>query len=61
MSPDVLRYWFPPDGRGEVDNDLVVLLAQGQNPVAAHFFMNEILDNKVALARTSASPATSRR
>jgi spermidine/putrescine transport system substrate-binding protein len=48
VSPDVMRYWFPPDGKGEVDNDLVVLLAQGKNPVAAHFFMNEILDNKVA-------------
>jgi spermidine/putrescine transport system substrate-binding protein len=48
VSPSVMRYWFPPDGKGEVDNDLVVCLAQGENPVAAHFFMNEILDNSVA-------------
>lgn len=48
VSPSVMRYWFPPDGKGEVDNDLVVCLAQGDNPVAAHFFMNEILDNHVA-------------
>ena len=48
VSPSVMRYWFPPDGKGEVDNDLVVLLAQGENPVAAHFFINEILDNSVA-------------
>jgi spermidine/putrescine transport system substrate-binding protein len=48
VSPSVMRYWFPSDGKGEIDNDLVVCLAQGQNPVAAHFFMNEILDNKVA-------------
>ncbi len=47
-STDILRYWFPPDGKGEVDNDLVVCLAQGQNPVAAHVFMNEMLDPKVA-------------
>jgi spermidine/putrescine transport system substrate-binding protein len=47
-SPSVMRYWFPPDGKGEIDNDLVVCLAQGQNPVAAHFFINEILDNTVA-------------
>jgi spermidine/putrescine transport system substrate-binding protein len=47
-STDVLRYWFPPDGRGEVDNDLAVVLAQGGNPVAAHFFLNELLDNDVA-------------
>jgi spermidine/putrescine transport system substrate-binding protein len=48
VSTSVMRYWFPPDGKGEVDNDLVVLLAQGENPVAAHFFINEILDNSVA-------------
>jgi len=47
-SPDLLRYWFPEDGKGEVDNDLVVCLAQGQNPVAAHVFMNELLDPDVA-------------
>ena len=47
-STDILRYWFPPDGRGEVDNDLVVCLGQGENPVAAHFFINELLDPEVA-------------
>jgi spermidine/putrescine transport system substrate-binding protein len=48
VDPSVMRYWFPTDGKGEIDNDLVVCLAQGENPVAAHFFMNEILDNDVA-------------
>ena len=47
-SVDVMRFWFPPDGKGEVDNDLVVCLGQGENPVAAHVFMNELLDAKVA-------------
>jgi spermidine/putrescine transport system substrate-binding protein len=47
-STDVLRYWFPPDGKGEVDNDLVVCLAQGENPVAAHVFINELLDPEIA-------------
>ena len=47
-SSDILRFWFPPDGKGEVDNDLVVCLAQGENPVAAHFFVNELLDPDVA-------------
>ncbi len=47
-SPDLLRYWFPKDGKGAVDNDLVVCLAQGENPVAAHVFMNELLDPKIA-------------
>jgi spermidine/putrescine transport system substrate-binding protein len=45
---EIMRYWFPEDGKGEVDNDLVVCLAQGQNPVAAHFFINELLDEAVA-------------
>jgi spermidine/putrescine transport system substrate-binding protein len=47
-SVDIMRYWFPEDGRGEVDNDLVVCLAQGKNPVAAHFFINDLLDEKIA-------------
>jgi spermidine/putrescine transport system substrate-binding protein len=46
--PSVLRYWFPSDSKGEVDNDLVVCLAQGQNPVAAHFFIKGQHDNGVA-------------
>jgi spermidine/putrescine transport system substrate-binding protein len=45
---DVLRYWFPPDGRGMVDNDLMVLLGSGENPVAAHHFINYLLDPDVA-------------
>jgi len=48
QSPDVLRYWFPSDGRGMVDNDLMVVLAQAANPVAAHYFINYLLDPKVA-------------
>ncbi len=47
-SPDILRYWFPDDGRGLVDNDLMMVLAGGKNPVAAHFFINYLLDDKVA-------------
>jgi spermidine/putrescine transport system substrate-binding protein len=48
VSSDILRYWFPSDGRGQVDNDLMVVLAQGENPVAAHHFINYMLDAKVA-------------
>jgi spermidine/putrescine transport system substrate-binding protein len=48
QSADVLRYWFPQNGRGMVDNDLMVVLAQGSNPVAAQFFINYLLDPKVA-------------
>ena len=45
-----MRYWFPEDGRGGVDNDLVVCLAQGKNPVAAHVFINDLLDEGIAEA-----------
>jgi spermidine/putrescine transport system substrate-binding protein len=47
---DVLRYWFPPDGKGMVDNDLMVILKGGQNPVLAHLFLQHMLDTKNALA-----------
>jgi spermidine/putrescine transport system substrate-binding protein len=47
-SADILRYWFPTDGRGMVDNDLMVVLGQGENPVAAHHFINYILDADVS-------------
>ncbi len=49
QSPDILRYWFPSNGEGMVDNDLMVVLAQGKNPVAAHFFINYLLDEKVSI------------
>lgn len=45
---DVLRYWFPPNGRGLVDNDLMVLLRTAANPVAAHVFINYLLAVEVA-------------
>ncbi|MFT3872560.1 MAG: spermidine/putrescine ABC transporter substrate-binding protein [Nocardioides sp.] len=48
VSPEVLRYWFNSDGYGTVDNDLMVLLASGKNPVAAHHFLNFMLDADIA-------------
>jgi spermidine/putrescine transport system substrate-binding protein len=39
----------PADGKGMVDNDLMVILSQGQNPVLAHLFVNFMLDTKNAL------------
>jgi spermidine/putrescine transport system substrate-binding protein len=48
-SVDVLRYWFPSDGKGMVDNDLMVVLSGGQNPVLAHLFIQHMLETKVAL------------
>jgi spermidine/putrescine transport system substrate-binding protein len=48
-SVDVLRYWFPPDGKGMVDNDLMVVLSGGKNPVLAHLFIQHMLETDVAL------------
>lgn len=42
--PEVLQYWFPADGKGLVDNDLMVILKSGKNPVLAHLFLNHMLD-----------------
>ena len=58
---DVLRYWFPEDGKGLVDNDLMVVLADGNNPVLAHLFIDHMLDDEGRAAATSGSSATSRR
>jgi spermidine/putrescine transport system substrate-binding protein len=48
VKPDILRYWFPADGKGVVDNDLNVLLRGGKNPVLAHLFLNHMLETEVA-------------
>jgi len=53
-SPDILQYWFPPDGKGLVDNDLMVLLRGGKNPVLAHLFLNHLLDPEVAMQNFTA-------
>ena len=49
QSADVLRYWFPEDGMGQVDNDLMMVLSGGKNPVLAHLFIDHMLDEKNAL------------
>jgi spermidine/putrescine transport system substrate-binding protein len=48
VSPDVLRFWFPSNGKGLVDNDLLIMLRGGKNPVLAHLFINHLLDPEVA-------------
>jgi spermidine/putrescine transport system substrate-binding protein len=53
QSADVIRYWFPPDGRGAVGNDLMVILRSGKNPVLAHLFLNYLLDFNTAMANFS--------
>lgn len=48
VNPGILRYWFPADGKGLVDNDLMVTPRGGKNPVAAQLFINHMLDPQVA-------------
>jgi spermidine/putrescine transport system substrate-binding protein len=48
-SADVIGYWFPPDGRGPVANDMITILNSGHNPVLAHLFLDYMLDLPVAL------------
>lgn len=54
VSADILRYWFPADGKGLVDNDLMVSLRGGKNPVLAHLFINHMLEPEVAKQNFSA-------
>jgi spermidine/putrescine transport system substrate-binding protein len=49
QSADVIRYWYPPDGRGTVNNDLICVVKSGKNPVLAHHFLNYMLDFDVAM------------
>ncbi|MFG1933157.1 spermidine/putrescine ABC transporter substrate-binding protein [Mycobacterium sp. NPDC048908] len=53
-GPEILRYWFPADGKGMVDNDMFVTLKGGKNPVLAHLFINHVLDPEVAKENFSA-------
>ena len=40
----VLRYWWPPDGQGPINNDMFGILQGAKNPVLAHLFLNHLLD-----------------
>jgi spermidine/putrescine-binding protein len=44
QSPDVLRYWYPPEGGG-IGSDNMVVPKGARNPVLAHHFINFMLDS----------------
>jgi len=50
VSPDVLGFWYPPDGGGVIGNDLMVIPASSKNPRLAHEFINFMLDSKNSFA-----------
>jgi spermidine/putrescine transport system substrate-binding protein len=54
VGTDILQYWFPEDGKGLVDNDMLVTLRGGKNPVLAHLFLNHMLETEVAKENFSA-------
>ncbi len=49
IAAEAIGYWFPPDGRGPVANDMSTVLHGAQNPVLAHLFLNFMLDPANAL------------
>ena len=53
VDASVLRYWFPQDGLGMVNNDFLCVLKGGENPVLAHHFLNYMLTNEASLANLS--------
>jgi spermidine/putrescine transport system substrate-binding protein len=50
---DVVRYWFPRDGKGPIANDTNTVLRASSNPVLAHLFVNYLLDEPVAIENIS--------
>jgi spermidine/putrescine transport system substrate-binding protein len=52
-SIDTIGYWFPPNHKGPVANDLMVNLRSGANPVLSHLFIDYMLDVHNALENYS--------
>jgi spermidine/putrescine transport system substrate-binding protein len=50
---EVVGYWFPNDGKGPIANDTNTVLRSASNPVLAHLFINNLMDEKVALKNIS--------
>ncbi len=48
-EPDVLGYYYPPEGGWEVANDTIVINKEAESPVLAHLFINFLMDKEVAL------------
>jgi spermidine/putrescine transport system substrate-binding protein len=50
---EVVGYWFPRNGKGPIANDTNTVLRSAANPVLAHLFVNNLMDEKVALKNIS--------
>ena len=49
VEPSVLGYWFQPNGKGLIQNDMMAIPKSAEHPVLAHHFLNFLLDPKNAL------------
>jgi spermidine/putrescine transport system substrate-binding protein len=47
-GPEVLGFWHPPAGQYVVTNDSMGVMANAENPVLAHLYINYLLDNDVS-------------
>jgi spermidine/putrescine transport system substrate-binding protein len=48
VEPTVLGYWFQPDGKGLIQNDMMAIPKNAEHPVLAHHFLNFLIDSKNA-------------
>jgi spermidine/putrescine transport system substrate-binding protein len=46
LGTEALGFWFPPDGKGTIGNDMMAIPRSAKNPVLAHHFLNYLLDVK---------------
>jgi spermidine/putrescine transport system substrate-binding protein len=53
VPPTAFAYWWPTDGRGPIDNDMLSVVRGGKNPVLAHLFLNHVLDVEQAFSNFS--------
>jgi spermidine/putrescine transport system substrate-binding protein len=49
VKPSVLGYWFQPNGKGLIQNDMMCIPKSAEHPVLAHHFLNFLLDPKNAI------------
>jgi spermidine/putrescine transport system substrate-binding protein len=48
VTADVLGFWHPPSDKYVMGNDSMGVLADAENPVLAHLYINYLLDNAVS-------------
>jgi len=48
VSPDVLGFWYPPDGGGMIGNDCLCIPKNAPHPVLAHKFLDFWISRKYA-------------